>query len=75
MNQEFLKVSPGHRPSGVTERRMDKPIKRAKTLDTHDGMTETEGHENGSARKRASMSGGSGSSQRGKKAVVAENPG
>lgn len=53
---------------------MDKLAKRAKTLDTHDGIDE-EGHENGSARKRANTSGGSGSSQRGKKAVVVENPG
>lgn len=61
------------------EQSMDKPAKRAKTLDTHNGMDElrdvNEAGNGGSARKRASTGGGSGSSQKVKKAVVVENPG
>ena len=58
---------------------MDKAAKRAKTLDTAVGGDEpsdaTENGNNGNARKRNSMAGGSGSASKAKKAVVVENPG
>lgn len=58
---------------------MDKPVKRAKTLDTLNGVDDppdaNESGNNGSARKRGSMGGGNGSASKTKKAVVVENPG
>lgn len=58
---------------------MDKSSKRSKTLDTHDGMDDAaeagESMNNGSSRKRANTGNGAGGSQRGKKAVIVENPG
>lgn len=54
-------------------------MKRAKTLDTLNGVDDppdaNESGNNGSARKRGSMGGGNGSASKTKKAVVVENPG